>query len=239
MPDSRQHRGAHPDDRHLFAPEKMPALRMATSDLSWLLTRGYALHSSLKLAGDRYGLGERPRVAVSRAACSDPSLERRKTTCLDVECMRNADLVVDGFNLLITVEAALGGGLIMVCRDACTRDLASVHGTYRSVLETEEALHLIGKTLQSLAPASVLWLLDRPVSNSGRLAQTLREAAALHGWPWRVEVVLNPDADIPTTGRIAITSDSSILDRVARWVNFSAHLITAHLPQAWRIDLRE
>ena len=66
MPDSREHRGPDPRDPAAFAPEEWPRLRQAVVDLSWLLTRGYAPVSSLKLVGDRYELTERQRTAVRR-----------------------------------------------------------------------------------------------------------------------------------------------------------------------------
>ena len=68
MPDRRRHRGAHPRDRELFAPERIEDLRRAVGDLSWLLSRGYAPTSSLKIVGDRYDLAQRQRTAVARAA---------------------------------------------------------------------------------------------------------------------------------------------------------------------------
>lgn len=146
-------------------------------------------------------------------------------------------MIIDGFNLIITVEAALGKGLLLVCRDECIRDLSSVHGSYRSVDETEKAISLIGEALNKLGAASVLWLLDRPISNSGRLASRIAEIAACHGWPWQVEVVFNPDSQIIASPAIAITSDSSILDRVARWVDFKTYLLAQRIPGAWVINL--
>ena len=71
MPDKRTHRGAHPQDDRLFAPDQYSALQSATSDLSWLLTREYASPSALKIVGDRYALDARQRLAVMRCACSD------------------------------------------------------------------------------------------------------------------------------------------------------------------------
>ncbi len=125
-PDHRQHRGAHPEDGRLFAVDRIPALRAATADLSWLLTHGYALTSSLKLVGDRHGLTERQRVAIARAACGDAERDRRQAICLDLAHLRGADLIIDGFNLTITIEAALGGGVVLLCRDGCVRDLSSL-----------------------------------------------------------------------------------------------------------------
>ena len=143
-PDLRKHRGAHPEDRELFAAEQMPVLRNATSELSWLLTRGYSLKSALKLVGDRYMLTERQRLAMSRAACSDQSKERRAGTLISTDAVVGKDLIVDGFNLLITIEAALSGGLLIICRDGCVRDLSSVHGSYRSVDETDNHVNRRG-----------------------------------------------------------------------------------------------
>jgi hypothetical protein len=237
-PDRRQHRGAHPEDRKLFDGAHLPRLRAAASDLSWLLGRDYATRAALKLVGDRHALDERQRLAVSRAACSDAQASARAARRVPLESLRGAELIVDGFNLLITTEAALGGGLVLLCRDGCARDLSSVHGSYRSVRETGAAIALVGDALAELRPASVKWLLDRPVSNSGRLAEKIREVARARGWAWEVETVFNPDVEIARSERVAITSDSTILDAAPRWANLAAHLV-ARLPVAWVVDLSE
>lgn len=235
-PDNRQHRGAHPSDRRLFESAQLPALRRATSELSWLLSREYALKSCLKLVGDRYGLTERQRLAVSRAACSDKSREQRAATCLPVEAARDQHLIIDGFNLIITMEAALSGGLLLICRDECIRDLSSVHGSYRSVQETEQAILLIGEALAPLHPKSVRWLLDRPISNSGRLAARITELARERGWAWDVMVIFNPDAELAVAEQVVVTSDSMVLDRAARWINLNAYLVSQYLQQSWLVD---
>jgi hypothetical protein len=236
-PDKRQHRGAHPADRDLFGTERLAVLRRATFELSWLYGRGYASLAALKLVGDRYGLSARQRLAVSRAACSDEQRDHRLARSIPVEAVAGKHLIVDGFNLIITVEAAMSGGLLIRARDRCIRDLASVHGSYRSVEETERALRLLGEVFESLSPASVRWLLDRPVSNSGRLAQRIKDAAAACGWPWIVETVFNPDKLIQSSSCVAVTSDSVILDHAPHWLNLNHHLITRYLSDSWLIDL--
>lgn len=238
-PDRRRHRGAHPADAQLFGPECVPALRRATAELSWLLSRGYQSKSALKLVGDRWALRERQRLAVSRAACSDESLAGRAARRVGAGAVAGAELIVDGFNLVITIEAALGGGPLLVGRDGAVRDLSSVHGSYRSVEETEAAILLAGEALEALAPAHALWLLDRPVSNSGRLAERIRRLAAARGWPWQVAAVFSPDREIITAGRLAITSDSDVLDRAARWFNFNQYLVGRRVPRAWVVDLSD
>ncbi len=146
-------------------------------------------------------------------------------------------MLIDGFNIIVTMEAALSGGVLLRCRDGCVRDMSSVHGSYRSVAETDEAIRLISETLLSAEPASALWLLDRPVSNSGRLAQRIREMAAEHNWPWSVEVVMNPDKVLRSSDQIVVTSDSNILDGVKGWINLGEMLVRQGRPKAWIVDL--
>jgi len=236
-PDGRQHRGAHPEDARLFAPARLSALRTAVAELSWLLGRGYAMKSALKLIGDRHALDERQRLAVARCACTDEQLAARASRRVEPSRVAGEHLAVDGFNLIITTEAALSGGVIVRGRDGALRDLSGVHGSYRAVSETERAVRLAGRTLVELLPASVVWLLDKPISNSGRLAQKIREVAGEEGWGWTVEVVFNPDAEIVRAGGVAVTSDSTILDGAARWLNFNEHLLELHAPRAWVVDL--
>lgn len=236
-PDIRKHRGAHPEDKKLFAAEQVPSLRTAVSELSWLLTRDYSLKGALKLVGDRYTLTDRQRLAVSRAACPDQRKERRAKTLLSIESINGEELIVDGFNLIITVEAALSGGVLLVCRDHCIRDLSSVHGSYRAVTETDQAIELIGEVLATLGPKSVSWLLDRPISNSGRLANRIRQFAREKNWNWSVEIAFNPDAVMAASDRIVISSDSHLLDQVPRWLNLNRVLIDKWLAESWLIDL--
>ena len=236
-PDRRRHRGAHPEDARLFDDAWLASLRVATSELSWLLSRGYQAKSALKLVGDRYNLRERQRLAVARAACSEEGVERRRASLAGEGAVAGEALVVDGFNLVITLEAALSGGVLVRGRDGCVRDLSSVHGSYRAVEETERAVLLAGEALAALAPASVLWLFDRPVSNSGRLAARVRELASERGWPWEVRAEFNPDREIVNSSLVAVTSDSNVLDGVSRWLNLGRMIVERDVEGAWVIDL--
>ena len=78
MASHQTHRGLAPQDERLFAARQLPALRAAAGDLCWLLDRGYASRSALELAGNRYSLTSRQRMAVSRYACSRDDVQRRQ-----------------------------------------------------------------------------------------------------------------------------------------------------------------
>lgn len=241
MPDHRRHRGAHPEDADLFAPARHPALRQAVADLSWLLSRGYADPSAQKVVGDRYGLTARQRTAVMRCACTDAALDGRRARELSREAIRGSPMLLDGYNVLTTVEAALGGGVILVARDGCVRDLASIHGTYRKVEETVPALELTGEVLADLGAGRATWYLDSPVSNSGRLKAMIAETAAARRWDWEVLVVPNPDKDLSRTDLpgAVVTADSVVLDACGGWFNLAKEVVTRRVPEPWVIDLRD
>ncbi len=239
MPDTRRHRGPHPHDRELFAPERHAELREAVGHLSWLFSRGYAETSALKLVGDRFNLTERQRRAVVRCSCSDEQLARRTATRVPADAWRAQSVEIDGFNVLTTIEAALSGGVILHARDGCFRDMASMHGSYRKVDETRPALRLIGELLGSRGMTTCLWRLDKPVSNSGRLQTILRELAGENGWDWTVTLDSDPDAALATSMQLVATADSVILDRCGRWCNLARDVVERSIPDANVIDLSE
>lgn len=232
MPDRRRHRGPHPEDAELFAPAAWPRLQAAVADYSWLLTRGYAEPSAMKIVGDRHALNERQRVAVARSACSDQALELRRSKQVALEGVRGEPLWIDGFNILTTIEVALGGGVILAARDGCYRDIASVHGTYRKVEETRPSVEIAGQLIEAMRPGDCVWYLDSPVGNSGRLRSILLETARERSRDWRVELVANPDAILSSSTAIVATADSVILDRCARWANLGREAIARYVPRA-------
>jgi hypothetical protein len=232
MPDSRRHRGAHPDDARLFARNQWPALQQAAAELAWLLDHGYALRSSLALVGDRHDLTQRQRLALARCSTDATRCERRRRHEVSPAAIGDVELWIDGYNLLISLEAALGGGIILAGRDGCYRDLASLHGTYREVSETIPALQLIRETLASWHVRHCRWFLDRPVSNSGRLRMLMLELARAGGWSWEVQLEFDPDNLLANSPEIVVSSDSIVLDRCAQWFNAARYIIEAKVPDA-------
>ena len=81
----QRHRSVHPEDKVLFSSHHLVPLSSAVAELSWLLSKGYAMHSSLDLVGNHHQLIQRQRLAVSRAACSDESKQLRQDKCLPLE----------------------------------------------------------------------------------------------------------------------------------------------------------
>lgn len=235
MPDSRTHRGPHPEDLKLFAPSQVAVLAQAVEDVSWLLTKGYSRNSVLKLVGDRYALIQRQRVAVGRSACPDESRDLRLHK--QATPAAGSILYIDGYNVVTTIEAALGHGIVLKCRDSTFRDLAAMQGTYRKVEETPAALAILAELTSSLELSQCVFYLDQPVSNSGRLKKAMLEAAQAKAAPWGVELVKDPDQLLSSIDGAVATSDSHILDKCRRWYNLARLAVEQFVPQAWVVDL--
>jgi hypothetical protein len=220
----------------LFSKAQLPALRTATDELSWLIGRGYAPGAATKLVEDRHALTARQRKAVVRASCADEVRHQRLERRSDVTAIVGRSLHVDAFNCIILGESILSGAPVFLGRDGALRDLASVHGTWRRVRETERAITALADLLDEARPADVTWWLDRPVSNSGRLAGMLRDTR-----PWRVELVDHVDPVVIEQQGLAdqecvvATGDAWILDRARAWVDLPQAL--AAREGAWLVDL--
>ncbi len=254
MPDTRTNRGAHPKDAHDFADAELGVLRRAAADYAWLLSRDYSTRASLKLVGDRHRLRQRQRQALQRCVASADAVASRRARRVEAKALRDQPLHVDGYNVLLTVESALGGGVVFHAFDGTARDLASMQGHYRRVHQTLPALELIGRFLETNRCRHTTWYLDRPVSNSSRLRGLMLEVAEQHGWPWSVELVPNPDHLLKRTSEIIATADSAILDSsilaserieapgqqkmAVRWVNLAWEVVQASVPEAWVVDLQ-
>jgi hypothetical protein len=192
----------------------------------------------VELVGNRYSLTRRQRVAVARCACTDEEAERRQQRQVRPEDLQAEELWLDGFNVLTVLESALGGGVVLLGRDGCCRDVAGLHRRYRKVEETIPALRLLGEMARDWGVAQCRWWLDKPVSNSGRLKALLLDVAEEAGWNWQAELVPNPDYVLSHATQIVATSDSVVLDNCQRWFNCARLLIDTRVPQAHVLDFK-
>ncbi len=237
MSKKQSHRGKHPEDSKLFGEKWISVLRSAVMDLSFLRSRNYSDKAALKIVGDHYQLTLRQRRAVLGASCSDGALEYRRSHEVSAGQVKGANLSIDGYNLLITVETALSGGILLRGRDACVRDLASLHGSYRKVSETIDAIRLMGRALEKLDPAGVTWYFDAPVSNSGKLKRLFCDEAGLAGWNWGAELSQHTDKTLADSHDIVVSSDGWILDRAERSLKVTDHIIGFMEEMPFVIDL--
>lgn len=220
-----RHRGKHANDDIIFAPKWKPIFAAAASDLSYLLGRNYGVKSAVALVGNRYQLNKRQQRALALITAPAPQIIARKAKQINTNQLQGKDIQIDGYNLLISIEAALSGGYIFVSQDGCYRDIASVHGTYKRVEETQQAVELIHQAIEQLAVQHVQWYFDAPVSNSGRLKTFLYQYATEHSLNWDIELVMNPDKILVEKNKITVSCDSWVVDEVDTYFDLAAYII--------------
>jgi len=219
-------RGKSSEDTALFTPSKeLAKLSNAAQDMYYLLSRGYAIKSSLALVGNKHRLKARQLMALQGMSCSAKEIETRKEKELHSQSIGGQVVYLDGFNIIILLETLLSGGFVFKGLDGCYRDISSVHGTYKKVTQTERALLLVGNTLKALGAQKVVWIFDTPVSNSGRLKALCHKIAVENGFEWEVFLEIDPDKYLTQESRVAATADAWVLNHCSAWFNLGAEII--------------
>lgn len=220
--DAPRIRGLLPEDSQAFSPVMRERLRQAQQELQFLLQRGYPTKSAATFVGNHHQLSLRQLLALTRTTASGDTLALREEKRLAPLDMRNKPIHIDGFNLIITLEVALSDGMLFIAQDGCIRDLAELRGSYRIIPQTKTAIALLRDAVRDLNCSEVVILLDRPVSNAGRLKTALYEEE----WPipLTVELVQNPDTELKRLGHVA-SGDSIILDDCESWFNLTAWIL--------------
>lgn len=225
-------RGFDPNDYKWFSKQSSTKLSIAQEEIEWLLDRNYKLSPILEFVGGHHQLSARQRIALKRATSTQLQYSKRKSTMLPLEMAKDGCLHIDGFNLIITLEVALSGSLLILGNDGVIRDLAGLRGTYRPIDKTDIALQLIGNTLNQLEVSEVIFFLDSPVSNSGILKNKITNLENKWEIPLKVKLVSNPDIILSKMDRV-VTSDSIILDECKSWFNLSRKIIEENINNAW------
>lgn len=217
-------RGYYKEDEKWFSKDNIKILKKAQEELFWLINRGYNSESTTNFIGGRYQLSARQRDALKRTTSTREECENRISKMLDINSIRESEVLIDGFNLIITLEVALSKSTLIKANDETIRDLAGLRGTYKLIDKTYNALNIIGETFNELGIKKALFYLDSPVSNSGRLKNTIIDFSK--DWNVEVEVELVPNADKLLWNREnVITTDSIILDKCISWINLSRYII--------------
>jgi len=204
-------------------------LRRAASDLRWLLSRGYPREASLTLVGNRYDLPKEWREVLRRGVMVPEVAERRRQKLIGPEGLQGEDVALDGYNVLITLESALKGKVVLEADDGLVRDISGVSGGFRPGGSTEEAVDLILGSLKEWGVRRVLVLLDSPISRSGELASWLRLKMAKRGLEGEARAVPVPEREILGFGGVVCSSDGEVVDRAERVFDLAGFIIRERL----------
>lgn len=223
---NNRNRGKNTGDDTLFGSEKqIDKLKLAVQDMNYLLNRDYAERASSELVGNRYKLKTRQIQALRGASASENQIQNRRSKQVEILDLKDKIICLDGFNILILLESLLSEAYIFKGLDGCYRDLSGVHGTYKRVNQTQKSIELVSQFFQKTKLQKLVWIFDKPVSNSGRIKQIILEFAQENNLNWEVDLQFNPDKFLAENPEIIASSDAWILDHCKKWFNVIDYLI--------------
>lgn len=196
-------------------------LEEAKRDFRYLLDHGYPRTGALTFVGNHYLLDQMQRNYLNRTVFSQEKMETRKNKLILLSDVKDKNVLIDGYNVLITVESIfnLEEEFMVSCDDGVTRDIKAVFGKYKKNQNTEVALNSIISLLKHFKPKNVLFLYDSPVSLSGELAKTTQELLKSLGVHGDAQTTAKVDSELVNLSiemeGIVATSDGIIMDKVA------------------------
>jgi len=210
---------------------KSQGLQRAAKHFRYLLNRGYPRKASLELVGNRFGLSREQRHLLHRGVFSDADSKSRWKKRIPISGIRNKKLAIDGYNVVITIEAALSGRPLILGDDGFIRDISGVSGSFRKTEGTEEALRLILELITKMRPRHSLFLFDAPISKSGSLAQEVRTLLKRADLPGDAQAVKVPEKILIGFRGVVATSDTAIINQSRKVADLAGYIIRK------RIDL--
>lgn len=200
-------------------------LRLAAADFLYLLDHTYPRSASLQLVGNRYDLDGLHRHLLHRGVFAREKSKKRRSRILSPDRLVGARLLVDGHNVLITVESALAGRPLIAATDGVIRDVAGISHRYHISSLTREAIDSTLLLLKVYPPRETLFLLDAPIRQSGELAALLRVGLKNLGLTGDAQTVKVPEAELLGPHAVVATSDSAVLDRAKETVDLAGAVI--------------
>ena len=208
---------------------KFGHLQNAAEDFRYLLNRRYPRKTALELVGNRYGLTFDERHLLHRGVFSTMDSQARRKKRISIKEIRNKDLAINGHNVLITIEAELSGRPLILGDDGYVRDISGLSGSFKKTKRTDEAIQFILEALKAWKPRQTLFLLDAPISMSGRLAEEIRDRLKRENLLGDAMAVKVPEKILIGFPGIVATSDTDIIDRSKKVLDLAGYVITKRI----------
>jgi len=204
---------------------KLQEIRKAAMDFRYLLDRGYPRRASLDLIGNRYQLDSDERHLLHRGIFSKKDSLSRLKKKIPLKELKNKTIAIDGYNVLITLEAGLSGRPLILGDDGFIRDISGLSKNYKPSKKTEEALNLIFEILIKFKPNYILFLFDSPISRSGELAREVRESLSKKNLQGSALVLKVPESILIGFKGVVASSDTAIIDHSKAVIDLAGDIL--------------
>ncbi|MEM1511607.1 MAG: DUF434 domain-containing protein [Candidatus Jordarchaeales archaeon] len=200
-------------------------LEKAAEEFRYLLERGYNREGALNFVVSHHRLDKTHKLILLRGVFSSEEVEERRRKTVSFKELGGRVLALDGYNVLIVLETMLRNQLLIEGDDEYIRDVSGMHGKHRVTSLTTTALSVLFDELRKVQPKEVLVFFDRPVSKSGELAGITRQIMKTHGVMGDSLTASQTDNAVISTGEIALTSDSVILQKAKKCFDIAGHIV--------------
>lgn len=196
----------------------------AATDIRYLLERGYKRNSSIRFAGDHYRLDKYDRYILARTVFSSHTSKTRKKKKLHCEELKGKTLLVDGYNVLITLESMLGGERMWIADDSFLRDIQGVFNNHSNEKLTFQAVEEMLAFLLNAEIEKTDVLLDSQMKHSGELAAFIRKRMKELSIKGEAKTSRNVDYDLKNCqpSHVIATADGIIIDSVKNVIDIPA-----------------
>jgi hypothetical protein len=200
-------------------------------DIRSILRWGYPKFSTIRFVADHFQLSLEERHVLTRVIMPPDRIVSRINKKVACTGIKDRNLLLDGYNVLLTVDSLLKKEPMWFCDDGYIRDTRYYFSKAKQAEDIEEALEDILKFLSEADPKSVVFLLDAQISRSGELAGFIRHKLKEHGISGEAKTSKIADFELKAEGGnsennvILATSDGIIIDSVLEVLDIPACLM--------------
>ncbi len=211
---------------HVLRPERyLPAAQ----EIRFLIRRGYPRDSALNFTANHHQLSKAERELLFRGVFGREKARARKKKKVLARRLKGEVLLVDGYNVIITLESGMSGRPLVLGDDGFVRDISRVFRGFRATELTKRAWREINSFLKAHRPCRTEVMLDAPMSRSGLLASRITRWLNGAGLEGEAVTVRSPERRMLASEGIKAGADSVVLDRADRVFDLAGHILRRRL----------
>jgi len=217
------------------AVESIGEICDAVIDYKYLLNRGYSVKSSIQIVTARYQLNKLQYAVLYRCIHPDSEAYSIRGKIVSVKDVEEAYLLVDGYNVLITVDSGIVGEPVFIGDDMLLRDIRKSYRKFKYDNEVHSKLiDLILKYVVELKPKHVSIILDEQISYSGELASAFRDK--IKNYNILGDAYTTRKTDTALSGAIGdivvASSDIVVVRRASKIFDLARYIIEREKPES-------
>lgn len=221
----------HQNPIDISGPNLREKLLKPARDIRSLLRWGYPKFATIGFVSTHSGLSVEERYILARVIMPPDRVISRINKKIACRGLKDREILIDGFNVLLCVDSLLKKAPIWFCDDGFVRDTRYYFSKAKQVEDIEESLDLVLHFLSEVHPKSVIFLLDAQISRSGELAGLIRRKMHENGLIGDARTSKTTDFELKTTGGnpeksfIIASSDGIVIDSVLQVIDIPACLM--------------